>query len=187
MTKDEVKKICLVLKAAYSNKFEISDMTVPIFHEILKGIPHDIAHKCTLAYISEGTEWPPGPGQLLAYIRRTMEPRKLTGDEAWAYAVQLAFRFGMGGEEMIVRTTNGIRKMSSGQFKANQECLDFPEVHKTIKVIGYEKICKCRHQDLPYMGNEFRRIYEAMLADGKKPEISGQKNLEGNQAVARLE
>ena len=100
MTRDEAKKIIMIISASYPN-FKPQDirMTVDIWHSMLDEYSYTQVSIAVKAYIASDTSgFAPSIGQVVGLMKKIEEPEELNEMEAWGL-VSRAIRNGYYGAE----------------------------------------------------------------------------------------
>ena len=95
MNRADVTKILLYLSAVYGKQFDYpsgdegrDSFKESVWHEQLKGFRPIEVERATKVFIDQGNPWPPHPGQIVAQIRRMLEPERISGAQAWQMTIQ---------------------------------------------------------------------------------------------------
>lgn len=170
MDRDETKKIVAAVKVAFQGKFEVNPATVGIWHEVLKHIPYNLGMTAVMQYLSEAQIWPPSPGEVLVRVSGMTQPKKLNREEAWSFAMDLARRFGDGGEmrDRVNSRTGEVVRMGEGRYQANIRAAKFPALQKAIKTIGWEAFCTTPQSSLDFLRKRFFELYDDIIENEKK-------------------
>lgn len=117
----EIAKIVMMIAAAYPN-FNLSEMTVEVYFQVLKDVPADLLKAATMQAISEpGRKFAPSVGEIRGSVAEII--RRSSGMpssyEAWQEVLYQARKTGHAGKP------------------------DFshPMVHKVVQIFGWRELC----------------------------------------------
>lgn len=162
MNEYEVSKLLAVLAAAFP-RFEVDDMKVNVWHEMLGDIPYDVAQVAVKKLILENT-FPPSIAEVRKAVTEITNSRLKTAAEAWGEVVQAVHRYG------YYREQEALENMS-------------PETARVVRYIGWQEICTCEEPDV--IRGQFSRMYE-QLASRERAERLLPAELKGEiQRLAR--
>lgn len=101
MTRDETKKILMVIECSYANWKPKGDLgfMVDIWHDYLADYPYSLVYNALKAYTQQNTTgFAPDAGQLIAFMQSMADTEVLDESQAWA-KVSKALENGIYGSE----------------------------------------------------------------------------------------
>ena len=137
MTKAEVAKILTVLAAAYP-KFEVDDLKVRVWHEMLGDLDYATANMAVKKLILENT-FPPSIAEVRKAAMEILNPDAMTAAEAWGEVERAIRIYG------YYRETEALESMS-------------PSVAKVVKYIGWQNICL--NEEPGVIRGQFLKMYQ---------------------------
>ena len=137
MTKAEIAKILAVLAAAYP-KFEVDDLKVQVWYEMLGDLDYATANMAVKKLILENT-FPPSIAEVRKAAAEIMNPDVMTAAEAW------------GEVERAVRTY--------GSYQETEALASLPpRVAKVVRLIGWREICL--NEEPGVVRGQFLKMYQ---------------------------
>lgn len=137
MTKAEVAKILTVLAAVYP-KFEVDDLKVQVWHEMLGDLDYSLANLAIKKLILENT-FPPSIAEVRKAAMEILNPEVMTAAEAWGEVERAIRIYG------YYRETEALESMS-------------PSVAKVVKYIGWQNICL--NEEPGVVRGQFLKMYQ---------------------------
>ena len=137
MTKAEVAKILTVLAAAYP-KFEVDDLKVRVWHEMLGDLDYATANMAVKKLILENT-FPPSIAEVRKAAMEILNPEVMTAAEAWGEVERAIRIYG------YYRETEALESMS-------------PSVAKVVEYIGWQNICL--NEEPGVIRGQFLKMYQ---------------------------
>jgi hypothetical protein len=124
MTKKEVAKLLAVLAAAYP-KFEVDDLKVHVWHEMLQDIDYEVAGVAAKKLILEKT-FPPSIAEVREAITSITSPPQVLPAEAWGEVKCAIRKYGSYREEEALaslseRTREAVRCMDWQELCLSQD------------------------------------------------------------------
>jgi hypothetical protein len=147
MTKAEVATILTVLAAVYP-KFEVDDLKVHVWHEMLGDLDYDTANMAVKKLILENT-FPPSIAEVRKAAMEILNPDVMTAAEAWGEVERAVRTYG------YYRETEALESMS-------------PSVAKVVKYIGWQNICL--NEEPGVVRGQFLKMY-AQVAEREQKEL----------------
>lgn len=147
MTKAEVAMILTVLAAVYP-KFEVDDLKVQVWHEMLGDLDYATANMAVKKLILENT-FPPSIAEVRKAAAEIMNPDVMTAAEAW------------GEVERAVR--------AYGYYQETEALASLPpRVAKVVRLIGWREICL--NEEPGVVRGQFLKMY-AQVAEREQKEL----------------
>ena len=137
MTKAEVAKILTVLAAVYP-KFEVDDLKVQVWHEMLGDLDYDTANMAVKKLILEST-FPPAIAEVRKAVMEILNPDGMTAADAWGEVVQAIRRYG------YYRAEEALANMS-------------PKTARIVRSIGWQEICMSEEPGV--VRGQFLKMYQ---------------------------
>ena len=137
MTKGEVAKLLAVLAASYP-KFEVDDLKVHVWHEMLGDLDYSIASMAIKKLIMQNT-FPPAIAEVRKAALEIMRP-EVTGSEAWGEVIRAMRNYGYYREE------EALASMS-------------PTTARVVRYMGWREICLSEEPPGVLRG-QFLKMYE---------------------------
>jgi len=141
MTKGEVAKILAVLAAAYP-KFEVDDLKVQVWHEMLGDLDYAVANMAVKKLIMQNT-FPPAIAEVRKAAAELTNPENLTSSEAWGEVTSAIRNYG------YYREGEALASMSL-------------TTAQVVRYMGWREICMS--EDIGVIRGQFLRMYEAYAA-----------------------
>lgn len=147
MTKAEVAKILTVLAAVYP-KFEVDDLKVQVWHEMLGDLDYATANMAVKKLILENT-FAPSIAEVRKAVMGILTPNGMTAAEGWGEVERAIRIYG------YYRETEALESMS-------------PSVAKVVKCIGWQNICL--NEEPGVVRGQFLKMY-AQVAEREQKEL----------------
>ena len=137
MTRAETAKILAVLAASYP-KFEVDDLKVQVWHEMLGDLDYATANMAVKKLILENT-FPPSIAEVRKAAMEILNPDVMTAAEAW------------GEVERAVRTY--------GYYQETKAMASLsPRTAKVVRQIGWREICL--NEEAGVVRGQFLKMYQ---------------------------
>lgn len=137
MTKIETAKLLAVLAAAFP-RFEVDDLKVQVWHEMLGDLDYSLANLAIKKLILEST-FPPSIAEVRKAAMEILNPDVMTAAEAW------------GEVERAVRTY--------GYYQETKALASLsPRTAKVVRQIGWREICL--NEDPGVVRGQFLKMYQ---------------------------
>jgi len=146
MTKGEVAKLLAVLAASYP-KFEVDDLKVHVWHEMLSDIDYSIASTAIKKLIMQNT-FPPSIAEVRKAVTELMNPEQVTSSEAWGEVIRAMHNFGYYREE------EALASMS-------------PTTARVVRYMGWREICMSE-EPAGVLRGQFLKMYEQVTEREQK-------------------
>jgi len=137
MTKAEIAKILAVLAASYP-KFEVDDLKVQVWHEMLGDLDYVTANMAVKKLILENA-FPPSIAEVRKAAAEIMNPDVMTAAEAW------------GEVERAVRTYGSYQEIEALASLS-------PRTAKVVRQIGWREICL--NEEPGVVRGQFLKMYQ---------------------------
>ena len=137
MTKAEVAKILTVLAAAYP-KFEVDDLKVRVWHEMLGDLDYATANMAAKKLILENN-FPPSIAEVRKAAMEILNPEVMTAAEAW------------GEVERAVRVYGCYQEIEALASLS-------PRTAKVVRQIGWREICL--NEEPGVIRGQFLKMYQ---------------------------
>ena len=160
MTKAEIAKILAVLAASYP-KFEVDDLKVQVWHEMLGDLDYATANMAVKKLILEST-FAPAIAEVRKAAKEILNPDGMTAAEGWGEVERAIRLYG------YYRETEALESMS-------------PSVAKVVKYIGWQNICL--NEEPGVVRGQFLKMY-AQVAEREQKELLLPADL--RQGIQRL-
>ena len=148
MTKGEVAKLLAVLAAAYP-KFEVHDVKVQVWHEMLGDIDYAVANMAVKKLIMQNT-FPPAIAEVRKAAAELTNPENLTSSEAWGEVTSAIRNYGYYREE------EALASMS-------------PTTAQLVRYMGWREICMS--EDIGVIRGQFLRMYEQIATREQEKQL----------------
>ena len=148
MTKGEVAKLLAVLAAAYP-KFEVHDVKVQVWHEMLGDIDYAVANMAVKKIIMQNT-FPPAIAEVRKAVTELMNPEQVTSSEAWGEVTSAIRNYGYYREE------EALASMS-------------PTTAQLVRYMGWREICMS--EDIGVIRGQFLRMYEQIATREQEKQL----------------
>jgi len=148
MTKGEVAKLLAVLAAAYP-KFEVDEVKVQVWYEMLGDLEYSVANIAIKKLIMQNT-FPPAIAEVRKAAIEISSPRGLTAAEAWGEVVKAVRNYGYyRGEEALASLS--------------------PTTAQIVRYIGWREICMS--EDIGVIRGQFLRMYEQIATREQEKQL----------------
>jgi len=148
MTKGEVAKLLAVLAASYP-KFEVDDLKVHVWHEMLGDLDYAAASMAVKKLIMQNT-FPPAIAEVRKAAIEISSPRVLTAAEAWGEVVNAVRNYGYyRGEEALASLS--------------------PTTAQVVRYIGWREICWNEEPEI--LRAHFLRMYDQIIAREQEKQL----------------
>lgn len=137
MTKGEVAKLLVVLAASYP-RFEVDDVKVQVWYEMLGDLDYAVASMVVKKIIMQNT-FPPAIAEVRKAVTELMNPEQVTSSEAWGEVTRAIRNYGYYREE------EALASMS-------------PITAQLVRYMGWREICMS--EDIGVIRGQFLRMYE---------------------------
>lgn len=137
MTKIETAKLLAVLAAAFP-RFEVDDLKVQVWHEMLRDLDYSLVSLAIKKLISEST-FAPAIAEVRKAVAEILNPDGMTAAEAW------------GEVERAVRTYGYYQETKA------MESLS-PRTAKVVRQIGWREICL--NEEPGVVRGQFLKMYQ---------------------------
>lgn len=141
MTKAEVAKILAVLAASYP-KFEVDDLKVKVWHEMLCDLEYSVVNIAIKKLIMQNT-FPPAIAEVRKAVTEITNPKCLTAAEAWGEVLRAVKNYGH------YRAKEAIASLS-------------PTTAQVVKYIGWDEICLSEEPEI--IRAHFLKMYDQIVA-----------------------
>lgn len=147
MTKIETAKLLAVLAAAFP-RFEVDDLKVQVWHEMLGDLDYSLASLAIKKLILEST-FAPAIAEVRKAVAEVLNPDGMTAAEGWGEVERAIRLYG------YCRETEALESMS-------------PRVAKVVKYIGWQNICL--NEEPGVVRGQFLKMY-AQVAEREQKEL----------------
>jgi hypothetical protein len=148
MTKGEVAKLLVVLAASYP-RFEVDDVKVQVWYEMLGDLDYAVANMAVKKLIMQNT-FPPAIAEVRKAAAELTNPENLTSSEAW-------------GE-----VTSAIRKY--GYYREGEALASMsPTTAQVVRYMGWREICMS--EDIGVIRGQFLRMYEQIATREQEKQL----------------
>jgi len=151
MTKGEIAKLLAVLAAAYP-KFEVNDVKVHVWHEMLGDLDYAVANIAIKKLIIQNT-FPPSIAEVRKAVTELMNPEQVTSSEAWGEVTRAIRNYGYYREE------EALASMS-------------PITAQLVRYMGWREICMS--EDIGVIRGQFLRMYEQIATREQEKQLLSQ-------------
>ena len=148
MTKSEVAKLLAVIAAAYP-KFEVDDLKVQVWHEMLGDLEYKMASLAIAKLIQEST-FPPSIAEIRKAANDILHPEQTTGTQAWGEVIRAIRNYGVYREE------EALASMS-------------PRTAYVVKCMGWREICMA--EELGVIRGHFLKMYQQVAEREQKEQL----------------
>ena len=145
MTKGEVAKLLAVLAASYP-RFEVDDLKVQVWHEMLGDLDYSLASLAIKRLILEST-FPPSIAEVRKAAVEIQTPEQTTGAQAWGEVIRAIRNYGVYREE------EALASMS-------------PRTAYVVKCMGWREICMGEESGV--IRGQFLKMYQQVAGRTKK-------------------
>lgn len=148
MTKGEVAKLLVVLAASYP-KFEVDDVKVQVWYEMLGDLDYDVANIAIKKIIMLNT-FPPAIAEVRKAAIEISSPRGLTAAEAWGEVIRAIRDYG------YYREKEAMASMS-------------PITAQVVRYLGWREICLSEEPEI--LRAHFLKMYDQVAAREQKKQL----------------
>ncbi len=148
MTKSEVAKLLAVIAAAYP-KFEVDDLKVQVWHEMLGDLDYSLASLAIKKLILEST-FPPSIAEVRKAAVEIQAPEQTNGTQAWGEVIKAIRNFGHYREE------EALASMS-------------PRTAYVVKCMGWREICMGEESGV--IRGQFLKMYQQVAEREQKEQL----------------
>lgn len=148
MTKGEVAKLLVVLAASYP-KFEVDDLKVQVWYEMLGDLDYDVANIAIKKIIMLNT-FPPAIAEVRKAAIEISSPRGLTAAEAWGEVIRAIRDYG------YYREKEAMASMS-------------PITAQVVRYLGWREICLSEEPEI--LRAHFLKMYDQVAAREQKKQL----------------
>ena len=148
MTKGEVAKLLAVLAASYP-KFEVDDLKVQVWYEMLGDLDYDVANIAIKKIIMLNT-FPPAIAEVRKAAIEISSPRGLTAAEAWGEVIRAIRDYG------YYREKEAMASMS-------------PITAQVVRYLGWREICLSEEPEI--LRAHFLKMYDQVAAREQKKQL----------------
>ncbi len=171
MTKGEVAKLLAVLAAAYP-KFEVDDVKVQVWYEMLGDLEYSVVNIAIKKLIMQNT-FPPAIAEVRKAAIEISSPRGLTAAEAWGEVVKAVRNYGYYQEKEAMASMSPITAQVVRYMGWREICLsEEPEILRAHFLKMYDQVA-AREQEKqllsPTMQTEIKKLakkYDIRLIEG---------------------
>jgi hypothetical protein len=171
MTKGEVAKLLVVLAASYP-KFEVDDLKVQVWHEMLGDLSYDVANIAIKKIIMLNT-FPPAIAEVRKAAIEISSPMGLTAAEAWGEVIRAIRDYGYYREKEAMASMSPITAQVVRYLGWREICLsEEPEILRAHFLKMYDQVA-AREQEKqllsPTMQTEIKKLakkYDIRLIEG---------------------
>ncbi len=161
MTKGEVAKLLAVLAASYP-KFEVDDLKVQVWHEMLGDLDYGIASLAIKKLILEST-FPPSIAEVRKAVVEIQTPEQTNGAQAWGEVVRAIRRYGYYDPDGAI------------QSKSNRTA-------RVVQMIGWREICLSEEPGV--VRGQFLKMYQQVAEREQKMRLLPQSLRDEIQKLA---
>lgn len=148
MTKGETAKLLAVLAAAFP-RFEVDDIKVQVWHEMLGDLDYSLASLAIKKLILEST-FPPSIAEVRKAAVEIQTPEQTNGTQAWGEVIKAIRNFGHYREE------EALASMS-------------PRTAYVVKCMGWREICMA--EELGVIRGHFLKMYQQVAEREQKERL----------------
>ena len=148
MTKGEVAKLLAVLAASYP-RFEVDDLKVQVWHEMLGDLDYSLASLAIKRLILEST-FPPSIAEVRKAAVEIQTPEQTTGAQAWGEVIRAIRNYGVYREE------EALSSMS-------------PRTAYVVKCMGWREICMGEESGV--IRGQFLKMYQQVAEREQKEQL----------------
>jgi len=148
MTKGEVAKLLVVLAASYP-KFEVDDVKVQVWYEMLGDLDYAVASMAVKKIIMQNT-FPPAIAEVRKAVTELMNPEQVTSSEAWGEVTRAIRNYG------YYREGEALASMS-------------PTTAQVVRYMGWREICMS--EDIGVIRGQFLRMYEQIATREQEKQL----------------
>ena len=148
MTRAETAKILAVLAASYP-KFEVDDVKVQVWYEMLGDLEYSVVNIAIKKLIMQNT-FPPAIAEVRKAVTELMNPEQVTSSEAWGEVTRAIRNYGYYREE------EALASMS-------------PITAQLVRYMGWREICMS--EDIGVIRGQFLRMYEQIATREQEKQL----------------
>jgi hypothetical protein len=148
MTKGEVAKLLVVLAASYP-RFEVDDVKVQVWYEMLGDLDYAVASMAVKKIIMQNT-FPPAIAEVRKAVTELMNPEQVTSSEAWGEVTRAIRNYG------YYREGEALASMS-------------PTTAQVVRYMGWREICMS--EDIGVIRGQFLRMYEQIATREQEKQL----------------
>jgi len=163
MTKGEIAKILAVLAAAYP-KFEVDDVKVQVWYEMLGDLEYSIVNIAIKKLIMQNT-FPPSIAEVRKAVTELMNPEQVTSSEAWGEVTRAIRNYGYYCEE------EALASMS-------------PITAQLVRYMGWREICMS--EDIGVIRGQFLKMYQQVRERDRREMLLPADLRQGIQRLAGM-
>lgn len=171
MTKGEVAKLLVVLAASYP-KFEVDDVKVQVWYEMLGDLDYAVASMAVKKIIMQNT-FPPAIAEVRKAAIEISSPMGLTAAEAWGEVIKAIRNYGYYREKEVMASMSPITAQVVRYMGWREICLsEEPEILRAHFLKMYDQVA-AREQEKqllsPTMQTEIKKLankYDIRLIEG---------------------
>ena len=163
MTKGEIAKILAVLAAAYP-KFEVDDVKVQVWYEMLGDLEYSIVNIAIKKLIMQNT-FPPSIAEVRKAVTELMNPEQVTSSEAWGEVTRAIRNYGYYHEE------EALASMS-------------PITAQLVRYMGWREICMS--EDIGVIRGQFLKMYQQVRERDRREMLLPADLRQGIQRLAGM-
>ena len=163
MTRAETAKILAVLAASYP-KFEVDDLKVRVWHEMLGDLDYVTANMAAKKLILENT-FAPSIAEVRKAAKEILNPDGMTAAEAWGEVERAVRTYG------YYRETEALESMS-------------PSVAKVVEYIGWQNICL--NEEPGVIRGQFLKMYQQVRERDRREMLLPADLRQGIQRLAGM-
>ena len=149
MTKGETAKLLAVLAAAFP-RFEVDDLKVQVWHEMIGDLDYGIASLAIKKLILEST-FPPSIAEVRKAAVEIQAPEQTTGAQAWGEVIKAIRNFGHYREEEALASLS-------------------PLTAQVVRCMGWREICMSQ-ESTGVLRGQFLRMYDQIVARKQKEQL----------------
>ena len=148
MTRAETAKILAVLAASYP-KFEVDDIKVQVWHEMLGDLGYSVVNIAIKKLIMQNT-FPPAIAEVRRATAELMNPDRVTKPEAWGEVIRAIRNYG------YYREKEAMASMS-------------PITAQVVRYLGWREICLSEEPEI--LRAHFLKMYDQVAAREQKKQL----------------
>lgn len=161
MTKGEVAKLLAVIAAAYP-KFEVDDIKVQVWHEMLGDLEYKMASLAIKKLILEST-FPPSIAEVRKAAVEIQTPEQTTGAQAWGEVIKAIRNYGHYREEEALASLS-------------------PVTAQVVRYMGWREICLSEEPGV--VRGQFLKMYHQVTEREQKMRLLPQSLRDEIQKLA---
>jgi hypothetical protein len=148
MTKGETAKLLAVLAAAFP-RFEVDDLKVQVWHEMLGDLDYSVASLAIKKLILEST-FPPSIAEVRKAAVEIQNPEQTTGAQAWGEVIKAIRIYGHYREEEALASLS-------------------PMTAQVVRCMGWRDICL--NSEPGVIRGQFLRMYDQIVTRKRKERL----------------